>query len=1031
MKNFLRFFAQHHTFANLFVIMVLLLGCRTLFNINRDLYPSVDFGMMSVSTVYPGASPEDVELNVTNKIEDVLKNITGIDKITSVSMENVSSIFIILDLDTKDQEKVKDNIREAVTGITDLPADVSEAPSIQDWNTTTSMQILEIGITSDAPYSEIREYAMQFEKKLRDVEGVSKLEKHGFLAREIQIEISPETVKSYQIPLQEIIMAIQARNIRTTAGNFESYTSEKNLVTLAQFKDPLEVKEVVVRSTFDGPLVKIKDLAVVRNGFEDARVFSRMNGKRAISFKVFKSETADIIRTCDALKTLIESEREYLPENIQIDYSMDQSKYVSSRYKIVMNNLLIGLVLVVCMLTFFLNLRTSFWVAMGIPVSLLGTIFLLPMFGVTLDVITMTAMILVIGIIVDDAIIISENIYTHRERGAKPLEAAVNGISEVVKPVITTVITTLIVFAPMFFMTGVFGKFIFVIPLSITLALLISLVESVFVLPAHLVPGLAKAKPKTERSHRWFDYLRVPFQKNIQKVLKFRYLIIPAFIAILLGSLMFGSSQLKFILFPTKMGSDFYILVEMPLGNSLEATRDKLLEVEDLVLGLPEGELESFVSRVGYNEWILAEMSNTASMFVNLSPYSERDRDIDQIVEDLRRKAENIEGIESVNFEIESGGPPVGRPVNIGVACEDNELRKEITDSLFVFLSGIDGVKDAQRNDKIGKEQVEVKINYDKLSRLNLTVADIARNMRIAYDGELVTSMRYGEEDVDFRVIFDKKSRRRMKSLLQLPIPNQRGRLIPLKEVASLKIGPGPADYRHWDGERTTTIVADVDQGKITPLEVNNLVYDKFNLDRDYPGARFVLAGEMVETEKSMQSLMQTFLIAIIAIYFVLVLLFNSFTQPFLVMAAIPFGIIGVIIAFVLHNEPMSFMGMLGTIGLIGVVVNDSLVLANHLNELRQNKPNAKLIALVAEGTANRLRPVILTTLTTVVGLLPLAYGIGGSDPFMAPTALALAYGLLFATLLTLVLVPSMYLVQLDIEKLISKIWIRIFRKGK
>lgn len=477
------------------------------------------------------------------------------------------------------------------------------------------------------------------------------------------------------------------------------------------------------------------------------------------------------------------------------------------------------------------------------------------------------------------------------------------------------------------------------------------------------------------------------------------------------------------------MGSDFYILVEMPLGNSLEATRDKLMEVEELVLELPEGELESFISRVGYNEWILSEMSNTASMFVILSPYSERERDIDQIVEDLRQKAQNIKGIESINFEIESGGPPVRRPVNIGIACEDDLLRKEISDSLFAFLSGIDGAKDIQRDDKIGKEQVEVKINYEKLSRLNLTVADIARNMRIAYDGEVVTSMRYGEEDVDFRVIFDRKSRRQINTLLQLPIPNQRGRLIPLKEVASLTIGPGPADYRHWDGERTTTIVADVDQEKITALEVNNLVFEHFNLDRDYPGARFVLSGELVETEKSMQSLMQTFIIAIIAIYFVLVLLFNSFTQPFLVMAAIPFGIIGVIIAFVLHSEPMSFMGMLGTIGLIGVVVNDSLVLANHLNELRQEKPNANLIALVAEGTANRLRQVILTTLTTVVGLLPLAYGIGGNDPFMAPTAVALAYGLLFATLLTLILVPCMYLVQVDIDKLNHKIWGSLFRK--
>ena len=1023
MKSIFNFFAQRHTLANLFVIMVLLLGLNSLFNINRDLYPSVDFGLMSIHTTYPGASPEDVELNVTNKIEDALKNISGIKEMTSVSMENVSSIFITLDLDVKDQDRVKDNIREAVARIGDFPMEVADAPFIQEWNTTTSMQILEIGIAGDGtvPYEIMREYAKQFEKKLRTVSGVSRIEKFGFRTREVQVEVSPDKIKEFQIPLNEIIWAVQGRNIRTTAGNFESYTSEKNLVTLAQFKDPMEIKDVVVRSTFEGPLVKIKDLAVVREDFEEPRILTRMNGKTSISFKVFKSETADIIRTCDALKDLIQEEREYLPGSLSLDYSMDQSKYVSSRFRIVINNLLIGLALVVLTLNFFVNFRTSFWVAMGIPISLLGVIFLLPTFDVTLDVITMTAMILVIGIIVDDAIIISENIYTHRERGAKPLEAAVNGVTEVFRPVLTTVITTLIVFAPMFFMTGVFGKFITVIPLTITLALTISLIESLLILPSHLISGLKRAKPKKERSHEWFDYIKARYQKRVRWFLKFRYIVIPLFIFVLILSLWYAGSYLKFILFPTKMASDFYVLIEMPLGNSLEATSDKLEEIEKLIMDLPEGELESFASRVGYNEWIQAEMSNTASMFVNLTPYSERKRDIDQIVEHLREKTKDIEGIETIAFEIESGGPPVGRPVNIGVACENNALRKEIADSLFTFLNSIEGIKDIQRNDKAGKEQIQIQIDYNKLARLNLTVSDIARNMRIAYDGEILTSVRYGDEDVDFRIIFDKSSRRRISALLELPIPNQRGRLIPLREVATLKTGPGPADYRHRDGERTTTIAADVDQAIVTPIEVNERIFEHFNLSRDYPEARFVVSGEVVETEESMKSLMRTFMIAIIAIYFVLVLLFNSFTQPFLVMTAIPFGIVGVIIAFVIHGEPMSFMGMLGTIGLSGVVVNDSLVLTNHINELRQVKSGSGLIGIVAEGTANRLRPVILTTITTVVGLMPLAYGLGGSDPFMAPTALALGWGLVMATPLTLVLVPCLYVMGHDIAGLFRK----------
>jgi len=298
----------------------------------------------------------------------------------------------------------------------------------------------------------------------------------------------------------------------------------------------------------------------------------------------------------------------------------------------------------------------------------------------------------------------------------------------------------------------------------------------------------------------------------------------------------------------------------------------------------------------------------------------------------------------------------------------------------------------------------------------------VARNLRIAYDGEIVTSVRSGEEDIDFRVMFEEKSRRRLKDLLEMPIPNRRGRLIPLKEVAWLTSGPGPSDYRHHNGERTITVEADVDQDKITPLEVNTMVNKHFKLEKDWPGARFIRGGEIMETQESIANLTRTFLLALLGIYFILVLLFNSFTQPFLIMAAIPFGIIGVIITFVLHGEPMSFMGMLGTIGLIGVVVNDSLVLVSHLNDLRIQNSKLKLIKLVALGTSNRLRPIILTTITTVVGLVPLAYGIGGADPFMAPTALALGYGLLFATPLTLALVPCLYMIQLDFGRIIK--WI-------
>jgi multidrug efflux pump subunit AcrB len=338
-----------------------------------------------------------------------------------------------------------------------------------------------------------------------------------------------------------------------------------------------------------------------------------------------------------------------------------------------------------------------------------------------------------------------------------------------------------------------------------------------------------------------------------------------------------------------------------------------------------------------------------------------------------------------------------------------------------IWLASHDGVKDISRDDRAGKDQVEIDINYDRLSRLGLTVADVARNVRIAYDGEVVTSVRYGDEDTDFRIMMHEQARHKLDYLNELPIPNQRGRLIPLKDVARLKAGPGPSNYRHFDGERAVTVEADLDAEVTTPLEVTDSLLAHFDVDRDWPGMQLTLGGEAFETEESMAGLFRTFILAIVAIYFLLVILFNSFTQPFLVMIAIPFGIIGVIAAFGFHGEPFSFMAIMGIVGLSGVVVNDSLVMVDHINELRKRKPEESILAIVAEGTSDRLRAIILTTLTTVAALLPLAYGIGGTAVFMAPMALSFGWGLLLATPLTLVLVPCLYVVRLDIGRLLRR----------
>jgi multidrug efflux pump subunit AcrB len=364
----------------------------------------------------------------------------------------------------------------------------------------------------------------------------------------------------------------------------------------------------------------------------------------------------------------------------------------------------------------------------------------------------------------------------------------------------------------------------------------------------------------------------------------------------------------------------------------------------------------------------------------------------------------------------------VGKPVSIRVAGNDNEARRRLSAEIKEFLGTIEGVKDIDSNDKLGKEQIEIKIDYPRLSRVGLTVADVATNVRIAYDGQVVTSMRDGNEDIDFRVQLREEARRDMGYLRNLTVPNAQNRLIRLGEVADLETGPGPSAYYHYRGERITTVSADLDQDVTTPLEVSNAVIARFaDSEKRYPGLRISAGGEAEESAESLLDLVSTFIIAILGIYFLLILLFNSYTQPFLVLVSVPFGIVGVIVALALHGESFSFLGLMGTIGMVGVVVNDSLVLVNHLNNLRKWNPDWALRKVVAEGTSHRLRAILLTTLTTVAGMLPLAYGWGGTDLYMSPMALSLGYGILFATPLTLVLVPCLYMIGGDLGRLFRR----------
>ncbi|MDH3217726.1 MAG: efflux RND transporter permease subunit, partial [Candidatus Krumholzibacteria bacterium] len=534
MNAFIRFFAERHLLANLLTIFIVLLGVSSFTRIKRDIFPSVDLDRLVITTRYPGASAEDVELNVTNPIEDELTGVDGIDQMTSYSMENISVINVALDPDAKDKEKIKRDIRDAVDRVTEFPKEVTDSPYIKEIK-SENFEVIVVGLTGDVPYSELRGLAKEFEKKLEDIRGVSRVEKSGYLDREIKVEVSQAAMERYQVSMREIVNAIQMRNVRATGGSFESYTSDKNIVALAQFRDPKQVEKVTVRSTFEGPHILVKDLAVITDEFEPEKTRFHMNGETAIAFTVFKKNSADVIRVVNAIKELMERERERLPEGVELTYSYDMSRYVKTRLSVLSTNALIGLFLVVLVLFTFLNFRMAFWVAMGIPLALLGVVFVSPFFDVHIEIISMTGMIIIVGLIVDDAIVVAENIHRRRELGDSPVDAAVKGTRGVIRPVFATIVTTVLAFTPFFFMSGIMGKFMFSFPLVIVAAVLISFVEVILILPAHVTAGKSyAANPGGLKNRRsWFDAVKRRFQRLIVYVLAFRYGVVFVFLLLL------------------------------------------------------------------------------------------------------------------------------------------------------------------------------------------------------------------------------------------------------------------------------------------------------------------------------------------------------------------------------------------------------------------------------------------------------------------------------------------------------------------
>ena len=1057
MDSFLDFLVRQKKFALVFSLAFIAIGVLSVLGMQRDQFPTVDFEVLSVTTSYPGASPEDVEKSVTNVIEEELLSVSGIKEITSSSREGISSIIVTLEADLKDVTTVKNDVRNAVNRVKAFPEEVTDLPQVIDFN-VTEFPVVTLNVDSTSGnFNQARQITDELQVAISRIKGVASVDNPSYLDSEIQIKVNPDKLDKYKMSINEVISAISSRNARFTVGGNNQESLEKNIVILSEFESIDDIKDVVIKSSFDGPVIRLGDIAEVFRGQEEETSITRVNGTKGFVLQVKKQPQADIIRTVKRVRERVAELKKNIPDDINIFYTDDSSEAVSNRLDIIIKNGYIGLALVLVVLGVFLSLKTAFWVAVSIPVTLLGTVFGLGLTGNTINLISLSGFILVLGIVVDDSIVIAESIHHYKSKEGNLYKNVVMGLKRVIMPVVTTIISTMLVMSSFFLMSGILGKFIYVLPVVVLFALAISFLEITFALPAHL------ATNKVEKQKRWFVPVENFYNKCMVRILKWRYLIVPLFIGLLVYSAMFAMKNIPFNLFPSRGATVMFANIEAPNGSSASYTENIVIDIENLIVSEIGDDLKSYTSTIG------SYFTNRADIEIALTPTSDRERPAEDMQEKLKELVKNVEGAEEIRISLLRPGPPQGADIEVTLVSESDAQRALAADRLEEILNSIDGVDNINRNDEIGKPRIETVLDFDEMARLGVDYQSVYRHLRTVFSGSYVTDATIAGKEEDVRIYIGENDYTE-NFIKNTAVKNRQGNLIPMSQFSTLREIEGEPDYNHLDGDRSIKVTASIadgrPRGRSTKVDetINtddnqslNVKSDEAQLNEakparrgpppsktailakalkelnasvEYPQVSIITAGGAQESIDSLQDFLRAFVVAIIGIFLLLAILFNSYSQPMLVLAAVPFSLIGVIWAFYFHGEPLSFFALTGSLALMGVIVNDSLVMVSHLNYIRDKSAQLEDKKVwIARGSRDRLRAVVLTTLTTMAGVLPLAYGIGGTDVFLQPMVLALGYGLIFGTFLTLILLPCMYLMNYDFINMLGRIRVRFSRK--
>ncbi len=1037
MKGPIQWMTGNHVAANLLMLVFVAGGLVFGMSIKQEVFPEVSLDTIQVAVVYPGAGPEEIEEGIILKVEESLSEIDGIREIKAQASEGLGIVNAFLRTG-ENADLILQDVKSAVDRIITFPEDAEEPVVTKLLN---RREVVSVVVYGDLSERSLREKAEGIRDELLDYPEITQVELGGVRPYEISIEISEENLRRYNLTLDAVARRVRSASLDLPGGSVKTQGKEIFLRTKERRYTGREYADVVVLEQANGTEVRLGDIAEVKDAFRETDEFAIFDDKPAAMVKVFRvgdQKPTDISRI---VEQYVEGKNEILPPSLRLSVWNDTTDLFKSRRDLLIKNATIGLCLVLIVLGLFLEIRLALWVMLGIPISFLGALLFSPVLDVSINMISLFAFIMALGIVVDDAIIVGENIYEHRQMGKPYLQAAIEGAIEVYRPVTFSVLTTVVAFSPLIFVSGLMGKFIRTIPLVVISIFIISLVESLFILPAHLGFGKPLENPRGAFKrfldfHKKFGaglerFIQGPYRRFLQFCVCNRYVTLASAVALLFVCVgLVGGGFVKFRFMPAVEGDVVLVELEMSVGTPVRKTAEvhdfitlkarDIFEEYDQALGEKNSVLRNIYGVVGGTLAKGGPMGeegtsggNLANIAVFLQPSEERDTTSSEIVQRWRERVGEIPGVESLTFI--SNLIDLGANIDVQLAHTDFGVLEKASVRLKEVLEGYPAVSNIA--DNYARGQKELKITLKPAARTqNITEEDLGRQVRAAFFGSEALRLQRGRNEVKVMVRYPEKERRSLWSLEQMRIRTPDGGELPLGRAAHIQEGEGFSEINRTDRKRVVSVMADVDSASgnteeiVADLRENALK----SLLNDFPGLTYDMGGEQKEQKDSINSMKKGFILALFCVYALLAIPFRSYSQPLLIMTAIPFGVVGAILGHLIMGYDLSILSMFGIVALSGVVVNDSLLLIDRINS-RLREGQAPIDSVLEAGT-RRFRPIMLTSLTTFFGLMPMILETSMQAKFLIPMAISLGFGILFATGITLIFLPSLYLILEDIR---------------